>query len=274
MNDAIQPIFQRAARLIGTPRGLFHIARLLGRTFSARRFASARLKNGRSLVVDLTDPASFPLFLNGTIPHEQEEITLLRKLLRPGDVFVDVGANVGFYIAEALPLVGPHGLVIAIEPTPNCMRLLRMSFGSVPNVVLLEAAAFDRSGTATFHVSKSTALSSLASLDPKAHDVEVRLTTLDEEFRSHQWPAPNVIKIDVEGAELAVLRGARALLTSAKAPAVLFEYGNGLAEKFGFSFEDIKEALGPTYSLNQIGHQNDWFAHAERSQVEGVLPGP
>src|SRR5947209_1195465 len=107
MNEALQPLFQRTARIIGTQRGLFRVARLLGRLLPARRYAAARMQNGETLVVDLTDPACFPLFMNGTIAHEQEEIALLRRLLKPGDVFLDVGANVGFYVAEALRLVGP-----------------------------------------------------------------------------------------------------------------------------------------------------------------------
>jgi FkbM family methyltransferase len=137
----------------------------------------------------------------------------LADLLRPGDVFFDVGANVGFFSLVAARLVGPEGRVIAIEPVPANCKAIRANArrNGFRNVEVLAAAAGGVEGTATLVLTRhpgGAALATAASQPPDAvGQLRVRVATIDGLVEAGHWPAPNVVKIDVEGAETGVLEG-------------------------------------------------------------------
>jgi FkbM family methyltransferase len=143
-----------------------------------------------------------------------EEYAAFRAAVRPGDLVLDVGANVGAYTLLFAQWVGPAGHVVAFEPAPLAAAGLRRHLalnGLTSRVEVLEAAVCDRSGTAPFHADAASGVNALASRGTPS-SIEVLTTTLDE-FCSARDLRPHVVKIDVEGAELAVLEGARRLLS-------------------------------------------------------------
>ena len=144
--------------------------------------------------------------------------------VRPGYVVYDVGANVGFYSLLASRLVGPRGRVMAFEPAPANLRYLRrhVALNHSANVEVVDAAVSDRERFMRFDEGPNRYEGRLA-----AHGgIEVRCVSLDEFASTHAHP--DVIKIDVEGGELDVLRGAAGLLASRRVTILLATHSEQL----------------------------------------------
>ncbi|HLM66817.1 MAG TPA: FkbM family methyltransferase, partial [Longimicrobium sp.] len=156
------------------------------------------------------DPASrgkVLRILNGT--YEPEQTRLFEQHIRPGGTVLDVGANVGYYTLLASVLAGDAGRVHAFEPEPRNAEFLRRhaAINRRANVTVRQAAVSDRAGTARFDFGSGSGTGRLA----HAGAIEVRTLRLDDYCTEHGL-APTAVKIDVEGAEVAVLEGARGML--------------------------------------------------------------
>jgi FkbM family methyltransferase len=144
---------------------------------------------------------------------EPETVALMRKLLQPGDVFLDVGAHVGVMGLVARQLVGSSGRVIAVEPQPyNCERILRnWNLNGFNNLTLHVAAAGAAETVISLPQQSPTDKSrlSLALPMPDATDLNflVPLVTLGSVITRAAVDRVRLLKIDVEGYELEVLRG-------------------------------------------------------------------
>jgi len=145
--------------------------------------------------------------------YEIDKQNYFRHCVKPGMICYDIGANAGFYTLLLSKLVGPAGHVFAFEPVPeNCLALKRhLALNEIRNVTLIECAVGDSDGTAGFELG---ALNSLGRLN-SGGGLEVQIRTLDSLISMRRIVPPDVMKIDVEGAEAQVLRGARRLLASA-----------------------------------------------------------
>lgn len=141
--------------------------------------------------------------------------------LRPGETFVDVGANVGLYSLLAATSVGPSGRVIAIEPSLALSELLRDNAamnGFQDRIVVVSdavgrAPGFAKLYTFTRHSGGTTLVSEVAAKVTATHGEnaivhEIKVNTLAAILDKHLESKPNLIKIDVEGAELPVIAGA------------------------------------------------------------------
>jgi FkbM family methyltransferase len=159
--------------------------------------------------------------------YDQHELRLLRRLLADGGDFVDVGAHVGMYSVAAALHLGRRGRVLAFEPNPAARAQLaeNLALNGCQNVTLSPHAVSDRAGEALLHVPQ-TADPSFSSLAggrfAEGEPVSVQTTTLDVEAEALDL-APALIKVDVEGGELAVLAGAARTLE--QRPALLIEVG-------------------------------------------------
>jgi FkbM family methyltransferase len=160
---------------------------------------------------------------------EPELQQALEQLLKPGDLFLDVGASIGFFTVIAARLVGPDGRVVAIEPSPAAVSALRhnVTLNSFTNVEVHTLALSDTSGTGTFAEGGKLVWGQVTSKDGGAEG-NVVLTTLDELVLRHDL-RPNVVKMDIEGAETDALRGASETLESIR-PIVLCETHNTLPD--------------------------------------------
>lgn len=142
--------------------------------------------------------------------YELRKTAEIGRRLRPGAVFVDVGASEGDYTLIAARIVGPGGRVHAFEPDPGNLETIRgnVALNGFGNVVLHAAALADRDGTATLHRSTVSGWHSLLPglAQREGGVVEVAVARLD----SLDLGRIDMLKIDVEGAEAAVLDGARA----------------------------------------------------------------
>lgn len=139
----------------------------------------------------------------------------LRTLIRPGDTVYDLGANSGYFSLLCSLLTGPAGRVIAFEPLPANILLLNrhLSLNRIANCTVVETAVSDREGTGSFLVTPNRSMGRLEAAGNNEPDsVPVRIVTLDGMVARGEIPPPALIKCDVEGAELNVLRGASMVL--------------------------------------------------------------
>jgi FkbM family methyltransferase len=170
-----------------------------------------------------------------------------RSLIYPGDTVMDIGANVGFWVMGATRQVGAMGHVHAFEPVPdNYSRLKRnLALNGFDRVHCQQVALADECGHATFFASinGNSGMGSLAKQEGAKHALEVTLTTLDHYCDKHSLRRVDFLKVDVEGAELQVFRGASHLLAMPEAPAIMFEVNKPLAASFGASSSDVIQYL-------------------------------
>ena len=135
----------------------------------------------------------------------------LQDRLREGMTAFDIGAHVGFYTLLMSRMVGDSGKVFAFEPWPanvtDCLAHVRMNH--LGNVVVVPVAVGNTSGLASFASGESTSSGKLAQAETV---VRVACLTLDEVIATGRFPIPDVVKVDVEGAESQVLEGAQTLL--------------------------------------------------------------
>jgi FkbM family methyltransferase len=164
--------------------------------------------------------------------YDRRELGLVRRLLRDGGDFVDVGAHIGLYSVTAALALRERGRVLAFEPNPSARAQLEwnLDLNDCTNVIVLGAAASSAPGTALLHVpdTPNPSFSTLGDAGfPEGEPVPVELTTVDAEVE-RLGLAPAVVKNDAEHHELPVLRGMARTL--AHEPAILVEVGPETAE--------------------------------------------
>ena len=144
----------------------------------------------------------------------------LRERVKPGDVCVDVGANVGVYVLQFAHWSAPSGLVIAFEPNPSALSVLRkhVRFNDLAGrVTIVPAAVSACSGSAVLYAADADGMSRLgepnSAIAERARGINVETVTLDE-YCERTRLAPDWLFIDIEGFEVAALEGARNLIKS------------------------------------------------------------
>jgi len=174
---------------------------------------------------------------------ESRTAELFTKLLAPGQVVVDVGANVGYYALTAAVGVGSAGRVVAFEPGPATAERLRenAALNNFSNLTVVQAAVSDVSGTSCFQLAQDCEGSSLYSVgEDTVGSVNARVTTLDSLADELGLDRVDLVKIDAEGAEVAVIRGARHLLSRADSPKVIVEANPATLRAAGESVASLR----------------------------------
>jgi FkbM family methyltransferase len=183
---------------------------------------------------------------------EGTERRLLSSLLRPGDEFVDIGANFGLYTLDAAVIVGPSGRVLAFEPSLTAYGHLRHNLDLIlqgdGEVEVRQIALSDRDGEAVLKVSQD-GRDAWNTLGASLHEVEyhlqpVAIARLDTVLAAEAtgW-RPAMIKIDVEGWEGHVVRGAQRLLGRDDAPILQIEFAPRYFEENGLSITALGDDL-------------------------------
>jgi len=199
---------------------------------------------GGALVrADLRTPLGLGLYRYGFCDLESRVLT---RLLRPGDAFIDCGANVGLFSLIGATAVGPTGHVLACEPGPGTMALLEanVALNAFETLESHPVALSERSGTARFVVFENG--SGLASFAPEGGGgttIEVAVTTLDD-LTSSLGERVALVKLDIEGAEVKALLGAHDLITRA-APLFFVEVEPEHLARQGASVDDLNRILEP-----------------------------
>ncbi len=147
------------------------------------------------------------------------------KRVVPGDVVWDIGANVGFFTAKFAEKVGQDGRVLAFEPSPSTLAILRSRCGDLPNVEFVNIALSDADGSAQFHESGTAGDPNNGLFQPDVSGITVNVAVRrgDSLCAERDDIVPTRIKIDVEGFEKEVLDGLSATLRSPRVRDVFVE---------------------------------------------------
>ncbi len=180
--------------------------------------------------------------------YEPEATHVMRRLLRAGDVVVDVGANFGWYATLFAQLVA-SGRIYAFEPVPDTYARLLENLAlndMTGKVTAVQAAVSDAAGSCPIYTfERGSAYASLSTLgEARYRTVEVPKLTLDAWLSSAGVGRVDFLKCDTEGSELMVLKGARGLLASAGAPMIFIELNEETYRAFGYTKDDVRELLG------------------------------
>lgn len=253
----------------------------LGRTVGELTEVLATMLDGQQIRVLVPEIVGTDLVAHGQI--EPDVTAMLIDHLQPGMVFIDVGAHYGYFTLLASRLVAPGGTVVAFEPSRSTARLLRRNVRGVAGVIVDERAVLDGTGIVElndFGASNSalnTVLADARVPEPERRDLRARKydvpsVSLDD-YTAERGLRPNIVKLDAEGAELAILSGMERLLRDVR-PVVVLETGDyaGMAapptaaslellDEAGYdAFEYVGGALQAHRRLTTYGYDNLFFA--------------
>jgi FkbM family methyltransferase len=165
---------------------------------------------------------------------------------KENDVFIDVGANMGFFSAIASELVGKMGNVFSIEANPSILEILKSNTPNL-NATIINSAVGNRCGTTEFYVTDDTVNSGIAQSPfvKNNQKITIPILTLDKLMEDKTFPdnRANFIKIDVQGDEVAVLEGAKKLINCNDRLCILVEWAPGWMEMAGYKLNDLPDLI-------------------------------
>lgn len=261
MRNRLENFLAGISRQLFRIPGGFFIVVLLKRIFPAPNTSpSWKTFRFRGMVfrVDVSKGMGNAIFWRGA--HDWGPLFVLERVLKKGETFIDIGANQGEYTLWGLRKVGPEGKVIAYEPSTAIFQQLEENIRLNPRYTQAISARklglSDRPGTLKLYT-KSGINEGVNSMFPSAeHDVflnEIELSTLDSEVRRLGLKRVDCLKIDVEGAELAVLKGGLKTIATFR-PKILVEINKESCNAAGYEATELVHFLeNQHYNLFIIG---------------------
>lgn len=217
---------------------------ILAVTFNIPIIRDIKLKDGNNLRVMLAGRTELDLALGKE--YELETTAFIRSHLSQGDIFFDVGANIGFFSRLGAEMVGKSGVVASFEPSPTTTNILLENIQAYPQVKVEQVAVgsvnLDQVEMSEFGVRHQLATlgarpRSEAHRIPKAKKTFVQMISLDEYYdRTRLYPT--LVKMDVEGYEMDVLLGMERLMSKGK-PVIVAEVGGDRYRNKGKTTADI-----------------------------------
>jgi FkbM family methyltransferase len=193
----------------------------------------------------LVDP--FDSIGNAILKHgcyEKETVELCKHLLCPGMVVVDAGAHIGQYTILFSKMVTTTGKVYSFEPDPDSfIRLIKnIEINCAENVVANNLALSDIAGEGTLFILDSSRVPGGSSLRRQkscnGSKVNIKITTMDEYARNIGLSKLDLLKVDIEGAELLLLKGAECVINNFR-PLIIMELSEHLSLPFGYRKDDV-----------------------------------
>lgn len=217
-----------------------------------------RTRQGIRLKVRLSDGAGGHIYFRGI--HEPELEGLLSSALQPGDTFLDIGANIGYFSLLAAKRVGPTGRVFAVEPVPSNIDAINENLALNPKLEgILEIIPFcatDAAGEVVIHLPpKNCGEATL--MDKAGKSIPVRAVRLDSIIDAATARTIRVVKVDIEGAEGLALRGMLGLLPSLEL--LVVEIHEDGVRQLGGSPDEILEYMRMAgFSASFLGSGGAW----------------
>jgi FkbM family methyltransferase len=214
------------------------------------------------------DPFWFRLDLL-TGRHESETTRQIDRLVKPGMTVLDIGAHVGYYSRRSAQLVGSGGRVFAFEPHPRTFETLVGNMRPYPNVTPVQAAVAESEGSAELYDYLMMSASGSLHYDESMRDLQkaqltasdvapriatdfpvqtysVRTLALDDYLAGEGVQRVDVVKMDIEGAEIGALRGMRGIIASSPGIALIMEYNPAALKGFN---HDPQKALAEVLAM-------------------------
>jgi FkbM family methyltransferase len=214
----------------------------MGRLAGRNKDTYILTRSGAKLSVDYTNLDIYAAVSNNGGCWEKPIMDCCHVLARPGDVFYDIGANAGVFsldLAKAVPNID----VFAFEPQPSLARHFRLSVAEngFDRIKLFEVLLGSSEGIGSLYITSHAVHASTIAREHKFAEIKVPIRTLDALVRQNEVRPPDVIKIDVEGAERDVFQGASHVLATYR-PSIVFEADANMA-RHGYSFNDLVALL-------------------------------
>ena len=212
--------------------------------------------------------------------HEPLATRLLLETLKPGMNVVDIGGNLGYYTLLEARIVGETGRVIAIEPVAANFKQLskNVEANGYRNILLHNLAIAAKNGTAPMYLSKKSNWHSLHPSPAETEEIMVHASTLDALLAKYDLPSVDLIRMDLDGYEVAVIHGMTETLAK-YSPKLLVELHPHLTDAEAF--------LGYMKHLRALGYDLEWvvdnerdrpvrwrFARVEKITLEALLADP
>lgn len=171
--------------------------------------------------------------------REEEHTSKFKQTIAEGDTVLDIGANIGYYALIASEQVGEAGKICALEPIPSNVSLLKknLSHNDIDNVEVFQMACGENSGSKEINLSDKSNLHSFNEIpSAEGETLEVEVVTVDDFVEKEE--VPDLIRMDVEGYEHHILKGAKSTLTEHN-PNLFIEFHPDLMEE-----QDMEECIG------------------------------
>ncbi|BBO31373.1 FkbM family methyltransferase [Lacipirellula parvula] len=180
-----------------------------------------------------------------------------RSLLKPGDVFYDLGGSVGYMTIEMATLFAGKVRCFTFEPQPDLARSIAISAalnGVGDAVTIFETMVGETEREETLMLTSHSLHASVNAAEEGGQELKRQMVSLDQLVGSGEIPPPDVIKIDIEGGELQAFRGAQEVIRQ-HSPHIVFEV-NSCADRFGYGRKDLFELLQglAEYEFFEIEH--------------------
>lgn len=201
-----------------------------------------------SFVCDLRDSISREVCFTGS--YEPQETALVSSILKPDSVFVDVGANWGYFTLLAANLISDNGVVLSLEPDPRLFQILdsNIARNKFRHITALQVAAADKPGTlklAGYEESEGNFGVSRIIADDEKHSsfYQVTIDALDNMLEKQNITKVDLMKMDIEGAEVFAIAGLKKHLKENRVKRLLLELHPAQLLKHGSSAAEIIETL-------------------------------
>lgn len=254
------------------PKGIDRIVRMLYPPGNDRPIRSiVDYDDGLLFHCDTQSFLEWYIFFYGAFRPEVSR--LINRMLRPGQVAIDIGANVGMHSVIMANRVGPTGHVVVFEPDPHPMGRLRrnMALNGIDWVTTVEAAVSARSETRTFYLHDDSignfANASLvaANVGKQTASVEMQVVSIDEWMRDNPLPRVDVVKLLAQGEEFNALQGMRGLIERDR-PKIFFLYEPSYWQRQDLELMDaVKFFASHGYGVQEVEFRS-------RREVVGEIP--
>lgn len=238
---------------------IFSLAKKFCRTFPPS--VVTETKDGRRFDVSFRDWVDDSIYFLGT--YENFCTETIRKHIGRGDVCLDVGANIGWYSTLFQETCGADGAVHSFEPVPQTFAELEKNValnGSSPNVFLNNFGLGDEEKESEIYLFDKLP-SGHASLAPRKNEtakvIPIKIKTLDSYLIEREIKQVDFVKVDVEGAEMMFLRGAKKLFEQRKPPIIFMEMALATSKEFDYKPNDLivfikNQAAYDFYALDEM----------------------
>lgn len=204
--------------------------------------------------------------------YNAHEYRFLKSLLKSGDTVIDVGANIGTISICMSQAVGPAGSVMAFEPDPITYKAMveNISLNKLENIVPINAAVGKASGLRDFcRLKKSSDMNHFLGdengyMSRSEVIIKVKCETIDDLFEKRKLKRVALLKIDVEGAELEVLRGGTQVLANGLVDSLVVEMFDNNCANFGYRAKNIVDFL------SEYGYKPFEIVNGERMSIRAI----